>query len=147
MDPVADVVAIQQLIAHYPVAVDSGDFDRLDDLFTPDATIDYSAFGGPSGTPAEVKRFLRDSLPLFRRTQHLMGLPAIEVSGDRATARTPCSNPMVLDNGDGTSSVMLIGLWYDDEFVRSADGWRFSARRQDRCHSVVGLADTPLGPQ
>jgi uncharacterized protein YbdZ (MbtH family) len=53
---------------------------------------------------------------------------------------------MVLSNADGTTSVWLIGLWYDDEFVRTPDGWRFSARKQERCYSVVGLQDTKLGP-
>jgi hypothetical protein len=53
---------------------------------------------------------------------------------------------MVIDNPDGTTSAWLIGLWYDDELVRTPDGWRFAARRQERAYSVVGLHDTPLGP-
>jgi hypothetical protein len=61
-------------------------------------------------------------------------------------ARTPCTNPMVLDGRDGAASVWLIGLWYDDTFVRTATGWRFASRRQERCYSVVGLSDTALGP-
>ena len=142
----ADFVAIQNLIARYAVIVDSRDFDALDDLFTADARIDFTAFGGPVGSPAQIKSFLRDSLGIFRRTQHLMGLPHINVAGDRATARTPCTNPMVLADADGADKVWLIGLWYDDELVRTADGWRFASRRQERCYSVVGLQDTPLGP-
>ena len=69
-----------------------------------------------------------------------------DVDGDRATARTPCINPMVLADTDGADKVWLIGLWYDDELVRTADGWRFASRRQERCYSVTGLQDTPLGP-
>jgi hypothetical protein len=145
VDEVADKVAIQELIARYPTVVDGGAFDRLDELFTPDARIDFSAFGGPVGSPQEIATFLTDSLGIFRRTQHMMGLPSITLDGDRATARTSCNNPMVLDNPDGSTSVWLIGLWYDDELVRTPDGWRFSARRQERCYSIVGLQDTPLG--
>jgi hypothetical protein len=146
MSEVEDTLAIQHLIATYPGVVDERDFDRLDELFTPDARIDFSAFGGPVDSPEGIKAFLRDSLGVFRRTQHMMGLPHITLTGDRASARTSCNNPMVVDNPDGTTSVWLIGLWYDDEFARTADGWRFTARKQERCYSVVGLTDTPLGP-
>jgi hypothetical protein len=141
----ADRLAIQDLIARYAVAVDSRDYDDLDELFTPDAHIDFTAFGGPCGPPEEIKTFLRESLAFFRRTQHLMGLPVITLDGDRATARTPCTNPMVLDDADGATKVWLIGLWYDDELARTDRGWRFTSRRQERCYSVVGLPDTPLG--
>jgi hypothetical protein len=143
---VEDKLAIQELIARYPLVVDERNWGGLDALFTADARIDFSAFGGPVDSPAGVKTFLADSLGSFKRTQHMMGLPLITLDGDRARARTSCTNPMVIDNNDGTTSVWLIGLWYDDEFERTADGWRFTSRKQERCYSVVGLQDTPLGP-
>lgn len=138
---VADRLAIQDLIARYPIVVDGGDFDRLGELCTDDARIDFTAFGGPAGTVPEIVEFLRDSLGIFRRTQHMMGLPSITLDGDRATARTSCNNPMVVDNPDGTTSVWLIGLWYDDVLVRTADGWRFAARRQERCYFLTDHVD------
>ncbi|HEX3825186.1 MAG TPA: nuclear transport factor 2 family protein [Mycobacteriales bacterium] len=142
---VADRLAIQDLIGRYAVIVDSGDFDALDDLFTPDAEIDFSTFNGPVGGLAEIKTFLDASLPFFTRTQHMMGLPLIDLDGDTAHARTSCNNPMISTKPDGTVSVWLIGLWYDDELVRSDEGWRFSARNQIRSYTILGLNDTPLG--
>jgi hypothetical protein len=139
----ADRLAIQDLIARYPIAVDGRDWDALDDLFTPDAHIDFTAFGGPAAGLADVKVFLRDALGGFRRTQHMMGLPAITLSGDTATSRTSCSNPMVMDGADGEISVWLIGLWYDDEFGRTPDGWRFTSRKQERSYFITGLKDAP----
>jgi hypothetical protein len=138
----ADRLAIQDLIARYPRAVDGRDWDGLDELFTPDARIDFTAFGGPAGDLESTKSFLREALGGFRRTQHMMGLPAITLDGDRATSRTSCHNPMVIDNADGSTAVWLIGLWYDDEFARTPDGWRFTARVQERCYFVTGLTDT-----
>ena len=41
----ADRLAIQDLIARYPLAVDGQDWDALDELFVPDARIDFTAFG------------------------------------------------------------------------------------------------------
>src|SRR4051812_36999644 len=146
MSLVEDRLAIQDPLARYADLVDRREFGRLDEVFAPDAQVDFSAFGGTVGGLEETKRFLADSLPMFRRTQHLMGLPVIDVDGDRATSRTPCHNPMVLDNADGTTAVWLIGLWYDDELARTDAGWRIRSRRQDRCHFVTGLTDAPIGP-
>jgi SnoaL-like domain len=142
---VADRLAIQDLIARYADVIDRRDLDGLDALFTDDATIDFSTFDGPVGALAEIKAFLASSLPLFDRSQHMMGLPLIEIDGATARARTSCHNPMVSTRPDGTTSVWLIGLWYDDELVRSVDGWRFRTRRQVRSYAITGLSDTPLG--
>jgi SnoaL-like domain len=142
---VADRLAIQDLIARYADLIDRRDFSGLDALFTDDARIDFSTFNGPVGNLADTKAFLASSLPLFDRSQHMMGLPLIEIDGDTARARTSCNNPMVSTRPDGTTSVWLIGLWYDDELLRSSDGWRFSARTQIRSYTITGLSDTPLG--
>jgi 3-phenylpropionate/cinnamic acid dioxygenase small subunit len=142
---VADRLAIQDLIGRYAVLVDNGDFDALDDLFTTDAVIDFSTFNGPVGTLPEIKTFLAASLPFFTRTQHMMGLPLIDLDGDTAHARTSCNNPMISTKPDGTVSVWLIGLWYDDDLRRTNDGWRFTARNQIRSYTILGLTDTPLG--
>jgi 3-phenylpropionate/cinnamic acid dioxygenase small subunit len=142
---VADRLAIQDLIANYADVIDSQQFDELDALFTADAQIDFSTFNGPVGGVAEVKEFLAASLPFFTRTQHMMGLPHITVDGDNAHARTSCNNPMISTKPDGTVSVWLIGLWYDDDLVRTDDGWRFASRRQVRSYTLTGLTDHPMG--
>lgn len=144
---VEDRLAIQDLLAHYADIVDSRDFDALDTVFTADATIDYTATGAIAGGVEDMKRFLHDALAAFVRSQHMMGLPVISIDGDRATARTPCHNPMVLDDGEGTTSVWLIGIRYDDELVRTPGGWRIRSRSLQRVYAVTGgLSDTPLGP-
>jgi hypothetical protein len=142
---VADRLEIQDLIARYAILIDGQRFEELDELFMPGARIDFSTFNGPVGSLAEIKTFLASSLPFFTRTQHMMGLPMIEVAGDTAHARTSCNNPMISTKRDGSTSVWLIGLWYDDDLVRTDDGWRFSARNQIRCYTLTGLVDTPMG--
>jgi hypothetical protein len=144
---IADRLAIQDLIARYAVIIDSRDFDALDALFTPDARIDFTTFNGPVGSLTEIKAFLAASLPLFTRSQHMMGLPLIDLDEDAAHARTSCNNPMISTRSDGTTSVWLIGLWYEDDLVRTAEGWRFSVRNQIRSYTITGLADTSLGAQ
>jgi len=141
---VEDIIAIQQLISRYAIVVDAQDWDALDPLFTNDAQLDFSTFGGPVGSLTEIKQFLAATLPGFARTQHMMGLPSITLDGDRANSRTSCNNPMLPPGRDGSSPVWLIGLWYDDELVRGDEGWKFRRRTQTRCYTLTGFVDSPL---
>ncbi|KAA1431166.1 nuclear transport factor 2 family protein [Mycolicibacter arupensis] len=128
---ISDRWEIQQLLVDYSTAIDTGDFDGLDAVFTADAYIDYRAMGGIDGRFPEVKAWLAEVLPNFPGYAHMLGLPSIRVDGDTATARTFCFNPMVF--GGETPATMLLGLWYDDEFVRTAQGWRMSRRCEIKC--------------
>ena len=59
-------------------------------------------------------------------TMHRMSNQVIEVSGDRAVARTYVDGLiMAADNGSGVNAVGF----YDDGLVRTADGWRIARRR------------------
>jgi hypothetical protein len=144
LQALADRFEIQDLISRYPVHVDNKALDELDQLFTPDARLDFTSFGGPAAGLTEVKDFLTGSLGMFASTQHMMGLPMVVLSGDTATAKTSCHNPMVMEGPDGKRQAWLIGLWYDDEFARTEDGWRITSRTATRCYAVLGLTDTNL---
>ncbi|HVQ99244.1 MAG TPA: nuclear transport factor 2 family protein [Mycobacterium sp.] len=128
---ISDRLEIQQLLVDYSTAIDQRRFDDLDKIFTRDAYIDYRAMGGVDGKFPEVKAWLAQVLPGFANYAHMLGLPSIQLAGDSATARTFCFNPMVF--GGETSSTMLLGLWYEDEFVRTPDGWRMSRRAETKC--------------
>lgn len=128
-----DRAEITDLVARYTRAVDTRRWDDLDALFTVDARIDYSAMGGITGGLAEVKQYLAENLALFSVTQHMLGLPAIEVHGDRATAVTPCHNPMLLGSG-AEARLMVCSLWYHEQFVRTPRGWLISDLAEEKCH-------------
>ncbi len=133
---VVDRIEIQDLIARYARAVDRSEWAALDDIFTPDASIDYTAMGGIQGGVGEIKEYLAEALSVFVRTQHMMGVPLIEVDGDVARSETSCHNPMVLRDGDDPK-VMVCGLWYHETFVRTPDGWRIQDLREERCYTKV----------
>ena len=83
----SDRFAIQDLVFHYANLIDTRQFDRLrEDVFTEDAHIDYSAFGGSVGDLEETIGFLKASLTgeLFPNTQHLNANVQVELDGDRA---------------------------------------------------------------
>ena len=46
LEEISDRLEIQDLLVAYSYAIDSRDWAALDDVFTPDAHIDYTVFGG-----------------------------------------------------------------------------------------------------
>jgi hypothetical protein len=136
---ISDRLEVQQLLIDYSTAIDQRRFDDLDRVFTPDAYIDYRAMGGIDGRYPDVKAWLAQVLPNFPAYAHLLGNFDVRISrspaGDAASSRTLCFNPMVL--GGESKQVLFCGLWYDDEFVRTADGWRMSSRVQTKCFDTL----------
>jgi hypothetical protein len=122
----SDRFEIQDLIATYSQLLDRQRWDDLDALFTDDCVLDYTATGAIKGSWPEHKAYDMAILPSFKGTQHVMGLPTIVLTGDTATARTICFNPMVVDD----KKVFFVGLWYDDTLVRTAEGWKFRTRTE-----------------
>jgi hypothetical protein len=130
----SDRAEIADLIVRYTRALDTHSWDDFDALFSEDAHIDYSAFGGAAGDLAAAKEFLASSMSaFFTKTQHMLGLPAIEIDGDTAKAATPCHNPMVLTNGQ----LMVCSLWYHHELVRTPDGWRIRRLSEEKNFMTV----------
>ena len=129
LQTILDKFEIQELLTAYAHAIDERDIDALDDMFTPDAEIDYSATGGIKGSLSEIKPFLQTSLPMFKASQHYVTNPKITLNGDTATSKCLLFNPMVMDR-DGASHTLFIGAWYHDELVRTDTGWRITKRSQ-----------------
>ena len=130
LSEISDQLEIQQLVIDYATAIDQRNFDDLDVIFTPDAYIDYRVMGGIDGTFADVKAWLAEVLHAFPAYYHLLGNFDIRVSGDTASARTMCFNPMKFDDGP---KILLCALWYDDEFIRTPEGWRMTRRVEVKC--------------
>src|SRR3984885_61753 len=132
---ISDRLEIQQLIVDYSTAIDTRRFDDLDAVFTQDAYIDYTALGGIEGRYPQVKAWLAEVLPNFPMYAHMLGNFSVRIDGDTASSRTICFNPMVL--GGEKDQVMFCGLWYDDEFVRTADGGRMTRRVETKCFQKI----------
>ena len=135
LEEISDRFEIQQLLIDYSTAIDKRRFDDLDLVFTPDAYIDYRAMGGIDGSFPEVKAWLADVLPNFPVYAHMLGNFDVRIDGDTASSRTICFNPMVL--GGDQNQILFCGLWYDDEFLRTPEGWRMSRRVETKCFDKV----------
>lgn len=149
LEEISDRLEIQQLLVAYSTAIDTRQFDDLAKVFTPDAYIDYRAMGGIDGHFPEVKEWLAQVLPNFPAYAHMLGNFDVTITGDTAKSRTICFNPMVLPTGaseatgqgsaeaDAQPQVLFCGLWYEDEFVRTAEGWRMTRRVETKCFDRV----------
>jgi hypothetical protein len=135
LEEISDRFEIQQLLIDYSTAIDTRRFDDLDRVFTPDAYIDYRAMGGIDGRFPEVKSWLAQVLPNFPAYAHMLGNFDVRIDGDTASSRTICFNPMVL--GGEQNQILYCGLWYEDEFIRTAEGWRMRRRVETKCFDKV----------
>ncbi len=131
LEEISDRLEIQQLLVDYSSAIDQRRFDDLDRVFTPDAYIDYRVTGGIDGRFPEVKAWLKEVLPNFPAYSHMLGNFDIRIDGDTATARTICFNPMVFDAE--RKQILFVGIWYEDELVRTDLGWRMTRRVEVKC--------------
>lgn len=132
LQEMSDRFEIQDVLTAYCTAIDAGQWDDLDDIFTSDATIDYSAVGGASGDLATAKQFLSSALPMFPAYQHLIANVTMSIDGDRATARTMCHNPMVMPGEDG--KLLTVGIWYRDTLRRVDGRWRIASRVEEKSY-------------
>jgi 3-phenylpropionate/cinnamic acid dioxygenase small subunit len=131
MEPTpADNVAITQLLARYCLTLDLDDVDGWVALFTEDAA--YEVYGrswdGHAG--------LRKMMSVAPGGLHLGGPPVIVmVDADRATTM---QNLLFVERESGVARHSV----YDDDLVRTSDGWRIARRR---CRFIVadGLSDRP----
>jgi 3-phenylpropionate/cinnamic acid dioxygenase small subunit len=131
LQEMSDRLEIQDLLVDYAHAIDTKNWDALDDVFAADAFIDYSVMGGAKGSLAEIKRFLAGAMPMFPHTQHLVANMQIRVSGDHGTGRIMCHNPQVMEI-QGKKRIFFLGLWYLDKYVRTPKGWRIQERIEEK---------------
>lgn len=149
LQEISDRLEIQDLLVRYSHAVDTRQWDALDEVFTPDAVIDYTAMGGVRGSVEEIKEFLASALAGFPAFQHLIANSSVSVDGDTASGRTMCHNPVVLPGGggDGSGGVLYCGLWYRDTFARVDGAWRIQERVEEKSYmyAAPGAGASPAG--
>jgi hypothetical protein len=118
---------IAHVLARYAYAVDCGNWDRLDDVFTEDAVIDYTSAGGIKGSRAEAKAWLAEVLAGWPGRLHLIG--AMTVDYDGAEAIVVASFADTLSPSREMAAVPVPGLiqgggYYHHRMVRTEAGWR-----------------------
>ncbi|MEV0044023.1 nuclear transport factor 2 family protein [Nocardia rhamnosiphila] len=119
--------AVADTVNRYTYALDSRDWDLLDEVFTPDAVARYGAEApavrGRAGIVAMIRSFLDRCGP----SQHLLGNHVVDIDGDTATS---ICKARVLHTGAGenTNITYECAGVYRDRMTRSAQGWRIAER-------------------
>lgn len=127
LQELADRRAIDDVLYRYAHALDSHEWERLAEVFTPDAVADFLELGGVNEGLDAITGLIAGVLSGLDHSQHLIGSPLAVVDGDTATARCYLQAQHVFAGADGGDH-FLVGGTYVDELVRTGDGWRIRHR-------------------
>jgi len=126
----ADRLEIREVLERYFFGDDRGDAESLNQCLTVDAEARYDMGGAEpvavKGRAAIVSAIV-DATSQRLGVNHLLSNTRIEVEGDRATADSYAIANVVV--GDANAGRVLVrGIQYLDEFVRTDEGWRIKTR-------------------
>ena len=140
LQEISDRMEIEKLVTNYASAVDQKQFHRFRDFFTPDCFIDYRKVGGISGTLEEIISYLESALKHFPNYQHMISNISIDFdeSNNSAIGKVMCFNPME----DKKGKVFFLGMWYNDKYQRTKDGWKISERIEESSWSLNAPINT-----
>jgi 3-phenylpropionate/cinnamic acid dioxygenase small subunit len=132
--------AIEQLLYRYAWMVDRREWQLMDEVFAPGATIDYTSTGGRKGPYRPTLEWLDRALAPWPINLHFISNVMIEVSGDRARSRCYFQAPMGRRRADGSQEVITNAGYYLDDLVRTGAGWRIERRV---CEQTVMVGQLP----
>jgi 3-phenylpropionate/cinnamic acid dioxygenase small subunit len=116
---------IADVLLRYATGIDRRDWQLFRTVFTDDCVLDYGEIGSWQGVDA-VTAFMQQAHAMAGHTMHRLTNQVITVDGDEAQARTYVDALIMLN--DSTSGVNAAGF-YDDDIVRTGEGWRIARRR------------------
>jgi SnoaL-like protein len=140
MTALSDRADLIELIGRYADMADLKEFTELPGLvFTDAVTIDFESVVGipPATIPlGDYIENVRTSFASFTATHHAITGHVIDIDGDSATihahVRAEHWRPDELAGG-GSSRWLVVGF-YDNEAVRTVDGWRLNRVRLTATH-------------
>jgi 3-phenylpropionate/cinnamic acid dioxygenase small subunit len=116
---------IADVLLRYATGIDRRDWPLFRSVFTDDCELDYGEVGSWHGVDS-ITEFMQQAHAMASHTMHRLTNQVITVDGDKAESRTYVDALIMV--GDSNSGVNAAGF-YDDDLVRTTDGWRV-ARRQ-----------------
>ena len=126
LEELADRLAIHDVQVEYASALDSNEFDRLDDVFLPDGVADYEGIGPCDGVEA-IKEVCSGALGPLTGSHHFLGNHWARIDGDTADAGCKFTAQHVLADTPGGDNFIIAGT-YTDKMVRTPAGWRIKHR-------------------
>ncbi|MFF1464708.1 nuclear transport factor 2 family protein [Streptomyces sp. NPDC058330] len=140
---------IASLVTAYCFALDRRDFARVASVFTEDAEVrnvfdpympEGEKFTGVTAGGRALADGVRQMFSKLDATQHLLGATTVELTDTGAHAST-----QIVAHHHRGSEYYHTGGTYEDDLVRTPDGWRIS--RRDLCINwTTGTPDVVLAP-
>jgi ketosteroid isomerase-like protein len=118
-----DEVAIQQTINRYSVAASKRDWDAIIATFAPDGIWELASSGRKFQGRAAIREAMLGTSSASEYNVQMNAPAAITVNGDRAMATS-----IIRESGKpvGSDQPFEFFGFYEDELVRTADGWKFA---------------------
>lgn len=123
-----DLESIRKLFVEYKRHLDARDWHAYSLLFADEG--EWIGGTGRAVGPAAIEAMLSERLgqnaPAPGPTHfHLVGLPEVELDGERATADVPWA---LIVRGDGDVPELTLWGHYADELIKQDGRWRFARR-------------------
>ncbi|WP_328498684.1 nuclear transport factor 2 family protein [Streptomyces sp. NBC_00414] len=140
---------ILHLLTTYAFSLDRRDFARVASVFTEDADVENvfegylpegAKFSGVTTGGGAVAAGARRMFSTLDATQHLLGAQIVEITDTGAHAST-----QIVAHHHRGGDYYHTGGTYEDDLVRTPDGWRIS-RRTLRIAWTTGSPDVVLAP-
>jgi ketosteroid isomerase-like protein len=123
--------AIRDQLYRYSRAVNRGDIDLLNQVFHPDAPVDYGLYKGPAGHQMlytiEEDEACKSKFGGLKHAHHLLGNILIELNGDTAKVETYVYASYEVEQEDGSDDMAVWGR-YIDRFERRNGAWKIARR-------------------
>jgi hypothetical protein len=121
----ADREDIIDLAVRYAWVLDTKQVDELRTVFIPDATAMLR--GVECNGVEQIIARIGGSILRLDHTQHFISNHQVAVDADTATHRCQLQSQHVREGVPGGSN-FIVGGYYEDRLVRTADGWRIAHR-------------------
>ncbi len=151
LEEISDRMFVEDLILEEASAIDERDWDRWEATYVSDAKIDWSGNGGAKGDPKAIRAWASAVLSTenfpYPQYQHYCTNFRIRVDGDAASCRHLQIIPISVVSPGGGRQIAFSGIWFEDELVRTAEGWRICARKEFRAwqHNFPATFEVPKG--
>jgi SnoaL-like domain len=136
-----DKAEIIEIINLYGLALDAHEWELFDRIFTAGVIAEFGPAGNAWTGLANFKRSFAEFHDRLDSHQHTMMGQVVHVDGDTANAFSYGNWLLVREAAEGGPTWLGTG-WYDDELVRTDQGWRIQ-RRVCRLQSWSGNPFVP----
>ncbi|WP_102142340.1 nuclear transport factor 2 family protein [Mycobacterium hubeiense] len=136
-----DKAQITEVLIRYATGIDFKDWALFRTCWADDVDIDYGDLGRHTN-PDEFTTLMKQIHGGMGQTYHHISNMAVDVDGDHATARSYVHAVLQAVPADSSSWIDALGH-YDDELVRTPDGWRIAKRTTNIARVLSGAAVAP----